>query len=141
MTELVRPAPRRDMFEAPFWDHVAQRRLSLQRCTGCGRFRYPPGAACPDCLGTGYEWTPLAGTGRLISWVTFHRQYFPELPVPYHVAAVEVTEGPILIANLVNLGDVAPRLDLPVRVAYEPTRDAEGRSWLIYQWEPATPEQ
>ncbi|MBO0688176.1 MAG: OB-fold domain-containing protein [Candidatus Dormibacteraeota bacterium] len=136
MTELVRPRPRQDFYEVPFWEHVEQRRLSLQRCSACGRFRYPPGPVCPDCLGDGFEWVPLRGAGRLISWVVFHRQYFPELPVPYHVGAVEVAEGPILIANLVHLDGVEPRLDLPVRVTYETARDHEGRRWTIYQFEP-----
>lgn len=136
MTQLVRPEPRRDLYEKPFWEHVDKRRLSLQRCTKCGRFRYPPGPVCPDCLGDAFDWVQLHGIGRVISWVVFHRQYFPELPVPYHVAAVEVPEGPILIANLVNLNGAAVRLDMPVRVTYEDARGQRGNRWTIYQWEP-----
>lgn len=136
MSELVRPAPRRDLYENPFWERVGRRELSLQRCTGCGRFRYPPGPVCPGCLDDGFAWVPLSGRGRLVSWVVFHRQYFPELPVPYHVAAVEVAEGPILVANLIHLAGTEPRLDLPVRVSYETARDRQGEAWTIYQWEP-----
>ena len=133
---LVRPEPRKTVYETPFWAFVQRHDLRLQRCAACGAFRYPPGPACPDCLSLASEWTPLSGTGRLVSWVVFHRQYFPELPVPYHVATVKTEEGPILIANLVNLGDRKPRLDLPLRITYETTRSAAGDTWEIYQWEP-----
>ena len=34
----------------------ARRILRLQRCANCGRFRYPPGACCPNCLSTEAGW-------------------------------------------------------------------------------------
>jgi uncharacterized OB-fold protein len=132
---LVRPEPRRNVYEQPFWDFVEQHRLSLQRCSGCGAFRYPPGPVCFRCLSDEYAWTPLEGTGRLLSWVVFHRQYFPELPPPYVVAAARVTEGPILIANLVGGDRRRLRVDAPVRIVYEDAATPEGKIWQIYQWE------
>jgi uncharacterized OB-fold protein len=137
MTPLVRPEPRRNVYEAPFWEFVQSHDLRLQRCPECGAYRYPPGPACARCLSTDWEWSSLSGRGQLVSWVIFHRQYFPELPVPYYVAAVATSEGPILIANLVNLGDRTPCLDMPMRVVYETARNAAGEDWEIYQWEPA----
>ena len=135
-TPLVRPEPRKNVYEAPFWEFVQRHDLRLQRCAECGAYRYPPGPACSQCLCQEAEWAPLSGSGRLVSWVVFHRQYFPELPVPYHVAAVETAEGPILIANLINLGDRQPRLEMPMRITYETATNAAGEPWEIYQWEP-----
>jgi uncharacterized OB-fold protein len=137
MTPLVRPEPRRNVYEAPFWEFVQAHDVRLQRCAECGAYRYPPGPACARCLSTEWEWAALSGHGHLVSWVVFHRQYFPELPVPYYVAAVSTAEGPILIANMVNLGDRTPRLDMPMRLVYETARNAAGKDWEIYQWEPA----
>lgn len=137
MTPLVRPEPRRNVYEAPFWEFVQSHDLRLQRCAECGAYRYPPGPACAGCLSIAWEWAPLSGRGQLVSWVVFHRQYFPELPVPYYVAAVSTAEGPILIANLVNLGDRAPCLDMPMQLVYETARNAAGEDWEIYQWAPA----
>jgi uncharacterized protein len=134
---LVRPEPRRNVYEAPFWDFIQRHDLRLQRCTECGAYRYPPGPVCAHCLSEHWEWAPLSGNGRLVSWVVFHRQYFPQLPVPYHVAAVEAAEGPILIANLVNLGERTPRLEMPMKLVYETAHNAAGDAWEIYQWEPA----
>jgi uncharacterized protein len=137
MTPLVRPEPRRNVYEAPFWEFIQAHDMRLQRCAECGAYRYPPGPACARCLSTEWEWAPFSGRGQLVSWVVFHRQYFPELPVPYYVAAVSTAEGPILIANLVNLGGRTPRLDMPMRLVYETARTAAGEEWQIYQWEPA----
>jgi uncharacterized protein len=136
-TPLVRPEPRKNVYEAPFWEFVQRHDLRLQRCAECGAYRYPPGPGCSQCLCQEAEWAPLSGSGRLVSWVVFRRQYFPELRVPYHVAAVETAEGPILIANLINLGDREPRLEMPMRITYETARNAAGEPWEIYQWEPA----
>jgi uncharacterized OB-fold protein len=138
VSPLQRPEPRKNVYEAPFWDFVQRHDLRLQRCSACGSFWYPPGPMCSRCLSNAWEWVALRGEGRLVSWVVFHRQYFPELPVPYHVAAVETAEGPLLIANLINLRDTQLlRVDLPVRLVYETAITAAGEAWEIYQWAPA----
>jgi uncharacterized OB-fold protein len=77
----------------------------------------------------------MSGQGTLLSWVVFHRTYFPELPPPYTVAAVQLTEGPILIANLLDADERPPALDMPVSVTFEEVADADGDGrWWIYQW-------
>jgi uncharacterized OB-fold protein len=43
---------------------------------------------------------PMSGRGAVLSWVKLHRQYFPTLPVPYVVVAVQLEEGPIMFGNL-----------------------------------------
>jgi len=72
----------------------------------------------------------------LLSWTVFRRQYFPELPVPYVVAAVRTDEGPILVGNLVGYGDREIVHDMPVRVVFEEVASAAG-PWRICQWTPA----
>lgn len=132
---LVRPKPRRHGDEIPFWEFVQARQLRLQRCADCAALRYPPAPVCPVCLSERSEWAPMAGTGTLLSWVVFHRSYFPELPTPYWVAAVELTEGPILIANLVDADVHPPALGMAVSVTFEEVAEPQGEgTWLIYQW-------
>jgi uncharacterized protein len=137
---LIRPRPRMNAVERPFWDYVQRRQLHLQRCRECARFRYPPSPVCPDCLADAYSWEPIAGEGRLLSWVVFHRSYFPELPVPYWVVAAELPEGPILIANLLSPEGISLELGKRLALRYEPVRGEEGtEDWLIYQWEAEEP--
>lgn len=131
-----RPAPRRGIFEDQFWEYVVQDQLRLQRCVDCGRFRYPPGPACPGCLATKFHWEQLCGQGTLLCWTVFRRQYFPELPVPYVVAAVRTREGPILVGNLIGCGDREITHDMSVRAVFEEVVAAEGTG-RICQWTPA----
>jgi uncharacterized OB-fold protein len=77
----------------------------------------------------------LTGKGTVLGWTIFHRPYFPELPVPYTVVAVETDEGPILVGNYVNAGDRRAACGDRVRITYEDVAGAAG-SWKIHQWEP-----
>lgn len=105
-------------YDAPMWDSIGRDRMELQQCGQCGALRYPPGPTCPRCLSTEFAWTPVAGTGRLLSWTTFHRQYLPAYPAPHTVVAVQLDEGPIMIGHVA--ADVVGRLavDAPVRIIY-----------------------
>jgi uncharacterized OB-fold protein len=134
---LLRPEPRKNIYEQPFWDFVQEHRLRLQRCSDCGRMRYPPAPVCADCLSDNYTWEPVSGHGTLLSWVVFHRQYFAELPTPYCVAAAQLAEGPILIANLVDPPG-EPWLGMSVTLTYEQVRaSTDDGHWWIYQWRSA----
>lgn len=106
------------LYDPPFWDLLKDTgRLHLQRCTDCGSFRYPPGPCCPDCLSDAAEWAPCAGTGTLLSWVTFRKTYLPAYPAPYNVIAVRLTEGPVIVSNLVDDPEPGARIiDAPVRL-------------------------
>lgn len=134
MTLLLRPLPRKGVFELPFWDYVSNNELRLQQCSGCSHRRYPPGPSCPKCLCDKFTWEALSGRGQVVAWTVFHRQYFPELPVPYTVLSVQTDEGPMLIGNLVGAPPASLRHGMAVRVAFETVANAAG-NWKIYQWE------
>ncbi|WP_214404012.1 Zn-ribbon domain-containing OB-fold protein [Pseudonocardia lacus] len=135
MSAPARPAPRRGLYDDPFWDHVDRRDLRLQKCTDDGTFRYPPGPACPTCLSLDWSWEPVSGHGSVLSWVVFHRQYFPEFPPPHVVVAGELAEGPILIADLA--GELPPEMSAgtPLRIRYDAATDPDGRERTIFRWE------
>lgn len=135
MTLLDRPRPSMDLYEKPFWEYVQKRELHLQLCSNCSHLRYPPGPVCPRCQSNAFRWKPVSGQGQVISWTVFHRQYLPQLPVPYIVASVALEEGPLLIANI-NVSPDRMYLGLPVRLVFEEAEGKEGR-WQIYQWAPA----
>lgn len=106
------------MYDKPMWDSIAERQMKLQRCPESGVFRYPPGPACPVSLSMEYEWTPISGRAKIISWTVFHRQYLPAYPVPHLVVAVQLEEGPIMVSYMdhADLHNVA--LDVPVKMVY-----------------------
>lgn len=132
---LNRPRPILGVYEKPFWQHVLNRELRLQRC-GNGHLRFPPGPCCPRCGSEEFEWRKLSGRGRVCSWTVFHRQYFPEMPAPYIVVSAELEEGPLLIADFIGSKD-SLAVGLPLRLVFEDCRSGD-LDWVIYRWAPAS---
>ncbi len=130
----VRPNPIMGLYDGPLWEYAKRQELRLQRCSDCGEFRYPPGSHCPKCLSENFEWTRLSGRAKVTAWCVFHRQYFPEIPVPVPVVLAETEEGPIIVANLVGSDPSVLRLGLPVEVTFEPVRWSGGGEGMIFQW-------
>lgn len=106
-------------YDKPMWESIAAGEMRLQRCSQCSRFRYPPGACCPTCLSTEFEWLPISGKGRVLSWTTFHRKYLPAYPPPVTCVAVQLDEGPILIANIDQADMPVLALDAPATLFYD----------------------
>ncbi len=130
MTELesTQRRPNRTLggVHTEFWTYCATGTLHLQQCDGCATWQWPPTERCDGCDGAGLTWRPLAGTGNLISWATFHQRYYPELDIPYDTILVELTEGPLFISNPAGFTrqDMTP--GLPVKVGFLPCEDDHG---------------
>lgn len=106
-------------------DALADGRLTFQRCSACRNAWLPPRDACPRCLSPEWAWEDGRGSGRLVSWVVYHRAYHPAFAdrLPYNVALVELDEGPRLITNVV---DVEGAQGLTLGGAVQWTQDREG---------------
>lgn len=124
MTEMVnptRPVPEADPDSAPFWEGVNRGRLVIQRCSGCGRHRFPPGEVCPECLGREAEWTEVSGRGRVYSWIVVRhpipREVFAD-EVPYVVALIDLEEGVRIASNLIGIEPDAVRDGMAVEVIF-----------------------
>lgn len=128
-----RPLPMRGHFDDEFWGHVARGEYRMQRCEDCGFIRYPPAPCCPACLSESAHWDVLSGTGRIVSWTRFHRQYFADLPPPYVVVSVATTEGPMVIGNLVGAAGLEPMIGAAVELQFETVATPEGELRLP-QW-------
>lgn len=50
---------------APFWDSVANGRLSLQRCQGCETLRFPLAPRCHNCLSPSFVWEVINPRGAV----------------------------------------------------------------------------
>jgi uncharacterized OB-fold protein len=124
MTER-RPSRTLGGVHSEFWEHCAAGRLCLQRCGACAAWLWPPGERCDECGGL-LAWQPVSGTGKLVSWATFHQAYYPELTVPWETILVELSEGPLFISNPLGFtrADMLP--GLPVRVEFLACEDDHG---------------
>ncbi|HEX6513624.1 MAG TPA: Zn-ribbon domain-containing OB-fold protein [Chloroflexota bacterium] len=116
------PVP--DMDTQPFWDACKARELRVQRCAGCGRFRWPPRAFCPRCFSWDAEWARLSGRGTVYSYTVVHHVTSPAFKedVPYVVALVtlEGTDGAVqLIGNVIGCPWEHVQAGMPVEVMFE----------------------
>ena len=110
-----------------FWDWCAKGELRLQRCSACGKYSWPPLAACEHCGSGELAWERMSGRGKIASWCTFERDYYGGiLPIPWDTILVALDEGPLFISNPKGFtcGDLTP--DMPVRVAFVACEDSAG---------------
>jgi uncharacterized OB-fold protein len=119
--EYKKPLPVVTELSRPFWEACRRHELAVQRCQGCGAFRYPPAVLCPECLGEQSEWIRVSGRGKIFSFVVFRRGYHPafEPDLPYTVAVVELEEGARLVSNIVGCRPEQVTCDMPVEVVFE----------------------
>lgn len=107
----------------PFWDAVARHELHLQRCTGCGTWRMPPGPMCPSCRSTEHEWVPASGRGTIHSWVTYNESPHPAFEAPYSVVLVELDEGVRIVSNPAGIEPDELQVGMAVEVTFEQVDD------------------
>ena len=101
----------------PYWEALERGELHFQRCE-CGHAWLPARHECPACLRANHRWERASGGGTLLSWVVYHTAYHPSFAdrLPYHVALVELAEGPRLLTRLLDDNDRL-RGDAPVELA------------------------
>jgi uncharacterized OB-fold protein len=125
-------APEPDPESAPWWDELRHHRVVLQRCSACGRARFPPMPTCPWCGSRRAETFEASGRGTVYSFVTAHQRVSPgyDGDLPYTVATVELEEGPRV------LGRVEPPAPVAVGSAVAP-RFVDHDGWTELRFEVA----
>ncbi|MCC7368534.1 MAG: OB-fold domain-containing protein [Chloroflexi bacterium] len=122
MAEYLKPLPDLDNeITRPFWDHIKNHELRMQKCTDCGHVRFPVTPVCTDCLSDSFEWALLSGKGTLWSWNQVYHLYNKgwQDEMPYNVGYVLLDEGIGLITNMVNVDVADLRFDMPVEVVFD----------------------
>lgn len=98
-----------DPLDAPYWEATARGELVVQRCGSCGKRRFPPRPMCPACQSFEARWEPMAGRGRIWSFVRPHPPLLPAFTriAPYNVIVVELADDPSIrmVGNLVASAD------------------------------------
>ena len=109
-----------------FWEYCAAGELRIQRCDACGHRSWPPVESCERCDHRQLTWQLTSGLGRVVSWCTFERQYYPELDVPWDTILVELDEGPLFISNPQGFTNEELAQGTRVRVAFLDCEDDTG---------------
>jgi uncharacterized OB-fold protein len=59
--------------DQPYWDALAEGRLEMPRCAGCGRWQWPAVWRCGECGSWEQTWHELPLRGEVYTWTrTWH---------------------------------------------------------------------
>lgn len=120
MTDIELPLPESTPQSQPHWDGLAQHRLLLQRCTGCGLVRHYPRPMCDACHAMECDWVEAAGSARVHSWTVAHHAFHPAFKpeLPYVLVTADLPEGVRLLARLEGNDATALRIGQPLRIGF-----------------------
>jgi uncharacterized protein len=122
--------------EIPRHWRLKQQRYGLvgEVCPHCDARIFPPRDVCPNCGGEAKATFAYSGKGEIFSYTTIY-----EAPAgydenaPYTVALVKLEEGPLVTAQLTDLGDQPIEIGMPVEMVTRRLRqDGDERGMLIY---------
>ncbi|MET0361568.1 MAG: OB-fold domain-containing protein [Sphingobium sp.] len=122
---VKRPLPATDRDTLPYWTGGSKGELLIERCRPCGYYIHPPTGFCPKCESRDTAPEPVSGRATITSFTVNHKQWMPELPVPYVLALVSIVEqDDVRLAT--NIVDCAPddvQMGMEVAVQFEQNED------------------
>lgn len=95
-----------------YFASLADGRLQIQRCAGCGAHQFYPRVLCMHCGATTLQWITPAGTGVVYSFSVVRRK--PEAGGDYNVALVDLDEGVRMMSRIDDIALDQLRIGLPV---------------------------
>jgi uncharacterized OB-fold protein len=122
--------------EIPRHWRLNQQRFGLigEVCQHCQTKIFPPRDICPACGKEAKTTYAFSGRGEIFSFTTIYEppSGFDET-APYTVALVKLEEGPMVTAQLTDLGESLPEIGMPVEMVTRRLReDGDERGMLIY---------
>ncbi|MGW2560534.1 bifunctional MaoC family dehydratase N-terminal/OB-fold nucleic acid binding domain-containing protein [Streptomyces sp. NPDC001514] len=122
-----RPRPVINRDNAGFWEGVAEHKLLIQRCGGCGTLRFPWLPGCGACGSAEWDTVEAGGEGAVYSYVVMHHPPFPAFTAsdhaadaagPYAVGLIELAEGVRMVSNVVGVPYDKVHIGMPVRLEF-----------------------
>ncbi len=102
-------------------------------CPHCDAKLFPPRDICPQCKKEAKTPFQFSGKGEIYSHTTMHEG----LPdgyqglVPLSIALIKLEEGPIITAQLTDLGDKKPEIGMPVEMVTRRLQDNSDEQGII----------
>ncbi|AKS32106.1 Zn-ribbon domain-containing OB-fold protein [Mycolicibacterium goodii] len=119
-----RPVPPVTSETREWWEHTRDRTLTVQQCKRCDHAQFYPRALCVSCGSNDLDLVKVRGTGSVYSFTTVFRSPAQDHFVPpYVVALVRLTEGPVLLTNIVTAEPEDVSCDLPVTLVWDQLPD------------------
>lgn len=121
-----RATPVVELTSEPVWEAVRRGVLLLQRCT-TGELHWPPSGTRLCCGHRGGDYLESRGVGTIWSLSVVHRSSHAEPATPYCMVLVELSEGPLVFANLACEAEEQPQVGDAVELT---APVAVGDKWL-----------
>ena len=122
--------------EIPRHWRLQQQRYALvgEVCPHCQAKLFPPRDVCPECGGEAKQQFTFSGRGEVYSYTVMRDAPAGyEENAPYTVALVKLQEGPVVTAQLTDLGEQPVQIGMPVEMVTRKIReDVEERGMLVY---------
>lgn len=126
MTSTIRrPLPATDRDTLPFWTGGSEGKLLIERCNACHHLIHPPTGFCPRCESRDTAPHAVSGRATVESFTVNHKQWLPDLPVPYVLALVALEESSEirLATNIVDCAPAEVHIGMAVVVRFEQAYD------------------
>ena len=103
-------------------------------CPHCEAKLFPPRDVCPECGGEAKTLYTFSGRGEVYSFTTvFDAPAGYEEYAPYMVALIKLEEGPMVTAQLTDLGDQPVAIGTPVEMVTRRLKsDGDERGMVVY---------
>ena len=122
--------------EIPRHWRLKQQRYSLvgEVCPHCDHKIFPPRDVCPNCGDEAKTQYAFSGKGEVYSFTTIYEAPSGfEANTPYTVALIKLEVGPMLTAQLTDLGDEPVEIGMPVEMVTRRMRnDGDERGVIVY---------
>lgn len=99
----------------PFWDAAINGRFLLPRCQRCEKTHWYPRGICPYCMSTSVSWEESTGVGEIFSF-SVNRTGKDH----YVLAYVALSEGPIILSNVIGADPYDLSIGTKVKVFFSP---------------------
>ena len=122
--------------EIPRHWRIKKQRLGLigEVCPHCDAKLFPPRDICTECGQDAKTEFAFSGRGEVFSFTTvYDAPAGYEATAPYTVALVKLEEGPVITAQLTDVGDDDVQIGMPVEMVTRKLRqDGDERGLLVY---------
>ncbi len=122
--------------EVPRHWRLKQQRYALvgEVCPHCDYKIFPPRDVCPNCGEEAKTQYSFSGKGTIYSYTIMRDAPAGyEENIPYTVAVVALEEGPMVTAQLTDLGEQPVEIGMPVEMVTRKIRqDGDERGMLVY---------
>ena len=129
--------------EVPRHWRLKKQRYALvgEVCPHCEAKIFPPRDVCPECGGEAKTAYAFSGKGEVYSFTRMGNAPAGfEEQAPYTVALIKLQEGPIVTAQLTDLGDQDVQIGMPVEMVTRKLRSDDGDKGILvygYKFRPA----